>query len=95
MNTVPLRDYVIISKEEQSKTTPSGLITVVGGNHPHTIGTVLAVGAGKVSVDGTVIAPAVKVNDKVLFNKNAAAEIKADEQDVFLIREDGIMCVVG
>jgi chaperonin GroES len=91
MKTVPLRDFVLVTKDEQ--VSSSSVIHIVNTSN-HITGTVLAVGSGKVTSEGVNVSPAVKVGDKVIFNKNIAVEIKVEDQDVYCMREEQIMCVV-
>lgn len=93
MNTIPLKDFVLVSKDDQTQTGSSGIIFVSSSNN-YITGVVLAVGTGKVLPDGKVSPPDVKVGDKVMFNKSISAEVKADGADVFCIREEQIMCIV-
>jgi chaperonin GroES len=91
----PLRDQVVLSKEAESNKTAGGLLfkpeTV---EDKHTVGMVVAVGSGRVSLNGTIVPIEVQVEDRVLFNKNMATEIKVGEQTFFVLREDQLLCVV-
>ena len=58
-------------------------------------GTVLAEGHGRVLENGTKLALAVKVGDRILFGKYSGTEIKVDGQDVLIVREDEILAILG
>jgi chaperonin GroES len=54
-----------------------------------TFGKVIAVGRGKVMDSGQTRAPDLKVGDRVLFGKYSGTEVKVNNQDVIVMREDG------
>jgi len=94
MSIQPLRDFVIVTKEESQKTTASGLYLAGTSDEKIVTGTVLAVGTGAVLSTGAIMKMEVKVGDKVAFNKNMAAEMKDGTDTVLLLREDQLLCIV-
>lgn len=92
MNVQPLRDFVVVSKDEQVKQTASGLHIVSSNDNRIISGTILAVGSGKIS-NGILIPLEVHVGDKVMFSKNLVIEIKENDKDVFLIKEENLLCI--
>jgi chaperonin GroES len=56
---------------------------------------VIAVGPGKVTDDGKRAPMDVKVGDRILIGKYSGSEIKLDENDYVILREDEILAVVG
>jgi chaperonin GroES len=56
---------------------------------------VIAVGAGKVNDKGDRIALDVKAGDRVLFGKYSGTEIKVDDEDYLILREDEILAKLG
>ena len=94
MNIIPLRDFVIVTKEEGPKTTASGLYLAGTTDEKIVTGTVLSVGTGAVLSTGAIMTMEVKVGDKVAFNKNMAAEMKNEENTVLLLREDQLLCIL-
>lgn len=96
MNAKPLRDFILVSKDKEPEKTPGGLIYRPESVEEKIVtGVVLAAGSGRVSMDGTVVPLEVKLNDKVVFNKNMATEFKVDGETVYLLREDQVMCVLS
>jgi co-chaperonin GroES (HSP10) len=70
-----------------------------GNRHPRhrerpTFGKVIAVGQGKVLENGQTRAPDVKVGDRVLFGKYSGTEVKVDNEEIVVMREDDVMAVV-
>jgi chaperonin GroES len=94
MNFQPLRDFVVVAKEEGPKQTPGGLFMPATVEDKIVTGTVTAVGSGRVSLDGTTIPLEVKLGDRIAFNRNMATEVKVDGETTLLLREDQILCVI-
>lgn len=86
----PLRDMIIVTKEEQAKTTASGLY-IAHAEDKIVEGTVLAVGSGRIASNGAIVPLEVKVGDKVVFNKNFAVEVTKDGATVLVIREEQLL----
>jgi chaperonin GroES len=93
MNVKPLREFVAVSKAEQENKTPPGLL-VSTLTDKMVRGTVLAVGSGKVTANGSIVPVEVQIGDQVVFNSSLATEIKADDGPVFLLREENIVAVI-
>jgi chaperonin GroES len=93
MAVVPIRDFIVVSKDETAKTTASGLY-IAHTEERNVTGTVLSVGSGRVTMSGSVVPLEVLKGDKVLFNKNNAVEVKEGESTVLLLREDQVICVL-
>jgi chaperonin GroES len=55
---------------------------------------VIAEGQGKILNSGQTRAPDVKVGDRVLFGKYSGTEVKINNEDLVLMREDDVMAVV-
>ena len=94
MNIRPLHDRIIVERLEEEKMTASGIIIPDSAQEKPQEGTVVAVGKGKVTEDGKVLALDVKVGDKVLFGKYSGTEVKLDGKEFLMMREDDILGVV-
>ena len=75
MNLKPLGDRVIIEQSEADDMSKGGIVLPDNAKEKPTKGTVLAVGPGKTTDDGKLIEPAVKVGDKVLYERYAGTDI--------------------
>lgn len=93
MNVKPLREFVVVSKVEQEHKTPSGLFVPTSVDKMGK-GTVLAVGSGKVTANGSIVPLEVQVGDVVIFNSAFATEVKADDGTVLLLREENVVAVI-
>jgi len=94
MNIRPLHDRIIVERLEEETVTAGGLIIPDSAKEKPQQGKVVAVGNGKKTEEGKVIAMDVKVGDKVLFGKYAGNEVKVDGKEYLMMREDDIMGVV-
>lgn len=94
MSVQPLRDFIAVKKDEVAKTTKSGLFLPGDIEDKNVVGTVVAVGSGRVSVNGTVVPLEVHVGDRIAFNKNMAVELKDGEETVVILREDQVLAVL-
>lgn len=89
----PLNDNVLLKKETTENKTKSGIILSANESKEENIGTVVAVGDGKI-VDGKKVALTVKAKDRVIFDKYATTEIKYNGEEYLLIPEDKILAVI-
>jgi chaperonin GroES len=94
MNVRPLFDRILVKRNEEPTKTKSGLFLPETSKEKPSEGTVLAVGAGRVSDDGKVTALTVAVGDRVVFGKYAGTEIKIDGEDRLILREDDVLGIL-
>jgi chaperonin GroES len=94
MNIRPLHDRIIVKRVEEETTTAGGIIIPDSAQEKPQEGEVIAVGKGKSTEDGKILALDVKTGDRVLFGKYAGNEIKIDGQEYLMMREDDVLGVV-
>jgi chaperonin GroES len=94
MKLRPLHDRVIVKRVEEERTTPGGIVIPDSATEKPIRGEVIAVGNGKILDNGDQRALDVKVGDKVLFGKFSGTEVKVDDEELLVMREDDIMAVV-
>ena len=95
-NLEPLEDRVIVKAlEEETQRTPTGIIIPDTAKEKPQEGKVLAVGSGKVTDDGKRQALDVKVGDRILFGKYSGSEVKVDDKDYLIMREEDVLAVLG
>ena len=90
----PLADRVVIKPSPAEEKTKGGIILPDTAKEKPVMGEVVAVGPGKVSDDGTKIAPEVKVGDKVLYGKYSGTEVMVDGDEYLIMREADIFAIV-
>ena len=95
MKVRPLHDRVLIKRLEEKEVAKGGIIIPDTAKEKPMEGEVVAVGPGKMSDDGKRSALDVKSGDRILFGKYAGTEIKIDEQDYVIMREEEILAVLG
>jgi chaperonin GroES len=95
MNVRPLHDRVIVKRVEEKEVVKGGIIIPDTAKEKPMEGEVIAAGPGKVSEDGKRAAMDVKAGDRVLFGKYSGTEIKIDDQEYVIMREDEILAVIG
>lgn len=93
MGVRPLGDKVLVEVLEAEEKTKGGIILPDTAKEEKTEGKIIAVGKGKVADDGKLIAPEVKVGEKVLFGKYAGDEIVIDGKKHKILRESEILAV--
>lgn len=94
MKLRPLQDRILIKRVEEKETIKGGIIIPDTAKEKPQEGEVVAVGHGKKTEDGKLIPLDVKVGDRVLFGKYSGNDIKIDEQEYLILREDEILGVL-
>ncbi len=89
----PLHDNVVLKKEKVEKKTASGIILTGDVKEQPSFAEVAAVGEGAL-VDGKIMAPTVKVGDKVVYKRYSATEFKFEEEEYLIIAEKDILAIV-
>jgi chaperonin GroES len=94
MKIRPLHDRVVIKRTEEDSTSAGGIVIPDSASEKPSKGEVIAVGNGKILDSGDVRGLDLKVGDKVLFGKYSGTEVKVDEEDLLVMREDDIMAII-
>ena len=94
VNITPLHDRVLVRRLEEQETAKGGIIIPdTAKEKPHE-GEVIAVGAGKME-KGHRIPLDVKVGDRILFGKYTGNDIKIENQEYLILREEDILAKVA
>ena len=94
MQIQPLADRVLVEVTDAEEKTKSGLVLPDKAKERPQKGKVVAVGKGKISDEGKVVPPEVKVGDKVLYKKYSGSEVKIDDKDCLLLDSEDIIAVI-
>ena len=94
MSIKPLQDRVLVKRVEEGETVKGGIIIPDTAKEKPMEGEIIAVGGGKVKDDGTKQPLDVKKGDRVLFSKYAGTEVKIDDQEYLIMREDDILGII-
>jgi len=95
VNIRPLHDRVLVKRIEQEEQIRGGIIIPDTAKEKPQEAEVVAVGPGKMQDDGSRQAMDVKAGDRILVGKYSGSEIKIDDVDYVILREDEILAVIG
>lgn len=90
----PLGDRVLVKIAEQEEKTAGGIFLPDNAKEKPQVGEVAAVGPGKRTDDGKLVAVELEVGSKVLYSKYAGTEVKLGTDDYVLLTERDILAVV-
>jgi len=95
MRIQPISDHVLIEPiKEEEKTKTGILLPDTAEKERPEQGKVIAVGPGKKDKQGKVIPLEVKVGDKVLFTKYGPNEIKVEDKEYLIAKEEDILAIL-
>ena len=94
VQVTPLHDRVLVRRLENKETAKGGIIIPDTAKEKPQEGEVIAVGAGKFE-EGKRIPLDVKPGDRILFAKYTGNDIKIDDQEYLILREDEILAKVS
>jgi chaperonin GroES len=94
VNIRPLHDRVVVKRMEQEEQVRGGIIIPDTAKEKPQEAEVIAVGPGKFDEDGERMPMDVKKGDRVLIGKYSGSEIKIEDEDYVIVREDEILAVV-
>jgi chaperonin GroES len=94
MKVKPLHDRILIKRVEEKETVKGGIIIPDTAKEKPQEGEVIAVGGGKKTEEGKVIPLDVKAGDRILFGKYSGTEIKIDDVEYLIIREDEVLGII-
>jgi chaperonin GroES len=86
----PLHDRILVKRIEEKETVKGGIIVPDTAKEKPQEGEVIAVGAGKLH-EGKRIPLDVEVGDRVLFGKYSGTEIKIEDEEYLILREDDVL----
>jgi chaperonin GroES len=95
MKMKPLGDRVLVQPQQEEDMTKGGIIIPDTAQEKPQQGKVIALGTGKLDDNGKKIAFNVKVGDLVLMPKYGGTEVKIDDKEYQIVREDDILGVLG
>jgi chaperonin GroES len=90
----PLHDRILIKRIEEKETAKGGIIIPDSAKEKQQEGEVIAVGNGKKTEEGKIIALDVKAGDRILFGKYSGTEIKIDNEDFLILKEEEVLGVI-
>lgn len=94
MNIRPLHDRVLVQRIETGEQLRGGILIPENAKEKPQEAEVAAVGPGRVADDGSRSPMEVTTGDRVLIGKYSGSEIRIDNKDLLILREDEILAVV-
>ena len=95
MKIRPLYDRIVVKRiDDSAEKTASGLFIPDSAKEKPQEGEVIAVGQGKRADDGKLIPLDVKAGDRILFGKYSGSDIKLDNEEYMIMREDEVLGVL-
>ncbi len=89
-----MHDRVVVKRLEEQEQVRGGIIIPDTAKEKPQQGEVVAVGNGKILENGTKVPLDVKVGDRVLFGKYSGTEVRIDDEEYLIMREDEILAVI-
>ena len=94
MKIRPLHDRILVERVEEKETVRGGIIIPDSAKEKPQEGKVIAAGSGKVGEDGKRIPLDVKAGDKILFGKYSGSEVKIEEKEYLILREEDVLAIL-
>ena len=93
MKLVPLPDRVVLKQLEAEEKTQSGIILPDSAKEKPQEAEVIAVGPGGI-VDGIDVVMQVKEGQKVIYSKYAGTEVKLEDEEYIIVKQNDILAIV-
>lgn len=94
MSLRPLSDRILVERVEEDEKTKGGIIIPDTAKEKPAEGKVVAAGNGRMGEDGKLLAMDVKVGDRVLFSKYGGTDVKIDDVNYLIMRQDDVLGVI-
>jgi len=95
MKIKPLSDHILIEPIKEEEKTKSGiLLPETAEKEKPEQGRVVTVGPGRKTEEGKIIPLEVKPGQKVLFTKYGPNEIKVDDKEYLIAKEEDILAIL-
>jgi chaperonin GroES len=94
MKLKPLDDRIVIKQSDAEEKTSGGIILPDAAREKPQIGTVVAIGPGKILDDGTRGTMSVKKKDEVIYAKYVGSDVEIDRKKYVILRESDVLGIV-
>lgn len=94
MKVKPLHDRILVKRLEEKEIKKGGIIIPDTAKEKPQEGEVIAVGPGKIGDDGKRQPMDVKAGDKILFGKYSGSEVKLNGEELLIMREEDVLCIL-
>ena len=90
----PLHDRILVKRLAEGDEKHGSIIIPDSAKEKPQEGKVIAVGTGKVTEDGKKIPLDVKAGDKILFGKYSGSEVKVEDEEYLILREEDVLGIL-
>jgi chaperonin GroES len=94
LNVKPLGDRILVEAVEEKEVKKGGIIIPDTAKEKPQEGKVIAVGNGKVNDAGKKVPLDVKAGDKILFGKYSGSEVKVDDHEYLIMKEEDVLAII-
>ena len=94
MKIRPLHDRLLVERLEEKEVKKGGIIIPDTAKEKPQEAKVIAVGNGKITDEGKKIPLDVKAGDKILFGKYSGSEVKIDDKEYLIMREEDVLAIL-
>jgi len=94
MKIRPLHDRILVKRLEEQEVKKGGIIIPDTVKEKPQEGKVIAAGNGKVGDDGKKIPLDVKAGDRILFGKYSGSEVKIEDDEYLILREEDVLAIL-
>jgi chaperonin GroES len=94
MKIRPLHDRILVERVEEQEVRRGGIIIPDTAKEKPQEGRVIAVGNGKVTEEGKKLPLDVKSGDRILFGKYSGSEVKIDDKEYLILREEDVLAIL-
>jgi len=94
MKIRPLHDRILVKRVEEQEVRKGGIIIPDTAKEKPQEAKVIAVGSGKVTEEGKRIPLDVKAGDRILFGKYSGSEVKVEEEEYLILREEDVLGIM-
>ena len=94
MKIKPLADRILVKQLEPEEKSKGGIILPDTAKEKPKEGKVEAVGQGKMLEDGKIQPLSVKAGDHILFSSYAGTEVKIDEEEYLIMKEEDVLAII-
>ena len=94
MKIRPLHDRILVKRIEEGEVKKGGIIIPDTAKEKPQEGKVIAVGYGKVTDEGKKIPLDVKAGDRILFGKYSGSEVKVEDEEYLILREEDVLGII-
>ena len=94
MKIRPMHDRILVERLEEKEVKKGGIIIPDTAKEKPQEGKVIAVGNGKVTDDGKKLPLDVKAGDTILFGKYSGSEVKIDDKEYLIMKEEDVLAIL-